>query len=94
MRNSPEICPYQSIDLALGCHRKVTVAPVRGWVVTIPDNDLDSGLFEKEQDADDFVREMQKRSKWPNSVFKRKAWIHFQQVIFGEVMNRKCWTPR
>jgi|GEM_PF-4959507 len=33
-------------------------------------------------------------SKYPDSVGIMPCWIHYQQRVFGEITNRKFWSPR
>ena len=89
-----EVPPYQALDLILGRHKKVTVPPVAGWVVTAPDSRIPAAMFIDEVDASTHVEETKRVSKWPEQVFARKCWIHSEEGHAGEVAKRRHWTPR
>lgn len=84
-----EIPSYQAIDIILGASKSDAREPVRGFVVTFPDSNLDAEFMESEiqQQADIWARSLAPKSKYPDSVFAMKCWIHFEN-------HGRFWTPR
>jgi hypothetical protein len=87
------ILTYQAIDLLLGKHG-CAIPPVAGFVVTVPDAHLGARMFLTLEEAERGLAELKSLSRWPNSLFIRPAWIHEQDVVFGQVSNRRHWTLR
>lgn len=86
------IPPYQPIDLMLGKKRPDIPPPTEGFVVSCPTNG--TTLFTAESDAVAALDQIRARSRYPDSVSIRPAWIHHADVCYGQIVHRKYWTPR
>jgi hypothetical protein len=90
-----EIPPYQSPDIALSCGKlKELAPPVAGYVVTFPDSGLDAVMLTYPEATPEKLAELKALSKWPEQIFYRHAWLHSEQVVYGDIQKRKHWSPR
>ena len=86
---------YQAIDIILAGNNLLQLeAPVAGFVVTFPDNGLDAIMLQDYEATPDRLDKLKAMSKYQNHIFYRPCWLHTQQLVLGEISDRKYWTPR